>query len=281
MKRSTLRRAAAVVLVAAAAACGDSSGPVNSVTRFISRVTALDTSIVATLVTGTPPGSAMGPAAIVTAPPTVINGGSGQVRIVAADSFGTVIVFVFGYPDYYALTLPVGDTLAEVLVTIAPDLNAANFNWRFAVGDDAQSLGPYTDAPVTVVQVGTGDVQVSVSWDVDSDVDLHLVEPGGMGEEIYYGNAVAASGGELDLDSNAGCNIDQVRNENITYPGAPPSGTYTVRVDYWDSCSVSQTNYVVTVRVKGQATKVFTGSFTGTGDNGGAGSGTTITTFTY
>src|SRR5207237_4273195 len=45
----------------------------------------------------------------------------------------------------------------------------------------------------------TGDVQVSVSWDAPSDVDLHVVDP--SGEEIFYGNPASASGGQLDVVS--------------------------------------------------------------------------------
>jgi uncharacterized protein YfaP (DUF2135 family) len=132
--------------------------------------------------------------------------------------------------------------------------------------------------PIAVVSVGTGEVQVSVSWNAESDVDLHVVEPGG--EDFYYGSTTSATGGTLDLDSNAACSIDHVKNENITWANAP-SGTYTVRVDYYDDCSVAQSDYVVTVQRKGHASQTFTGSFTGPGDNGGAGSGTQITTFTF
>ena len=60
-----------------------------------------------------------------------------------------------------------------------------------------------------------------------------------------------------------------------------PSGTYTVRVDYFAECTQTNTNYVVTVQRKGHAPETFTGSFTGAGDAGGAGSGTQITTFTF
>jgi hypothetical protein len=49
-------------------------------------------------------------------------------------------------------------------------------------------------------------------------------------------------------------------------------------VDYWSSCSVPSTNYTVRVNVGGNV-QIFTGTFTGAGDQGGAGSGRTITTF--
>jgi hypothetical protein len=62
--------------------------------------------------------------------------------------------------------------------------------------------------------------------------------------------------------------------------GAAPRGTYTVRVDYWSSCGVSQTNYVVTVK-NGTATQLFQGTFTGVGDKGDQGSGRLITSISH
>ena len=49
-------------------------------------------------------------------------------------------------------------------------------------------------------------------------------------------------------------------------------------MDYWSSCNVAQTNYTVLVN-NGGSVQVVTGSFTGTGDRGGAGSGRTVATF--
>jgi hypothetical protein len=132
---------------------------------------------------------------------------------------------------------------------------------------------------VLVFAVGvSGDVQVSVSWDAPSDVDLHVVEP--SGEELWYGNSGSATGGQLDVDSNRACEIDGKQIENIRWPGRAPAGTYTVRVDYWNSCGVGRTNYLVTVR-NGTSTQTFTGFFTGPGDQGEAGSGITIGTFVH
>jgi hypothetical protein len=151
------------------------------------------------------------------------------------------------------------------------------FELLFAVADASGVVGPFTRLSTNVTQVGTGDVQVTLTWDTDADVDLHVVDP--RGEEVYYGNASAASGGELDLDSNAGCSVDGIRNENITWPvGRAPRGVYTVRVDYWSNCGAAQTSYTVRVN-NGGSVQIFTGSFTGSGDNGGAGSGRFITSF--
>jgi hypothetical protein len=124
----------------------------------------------------------------------------------------------------------------------------------------------------------TGDVQVSVSWDAPSDIDLHVVDP--FGEDIFYGNPVSSSGGQLDVDSNPACAIDGRQIENIRWSSRAPGGTYTVRVDYWAGCEVARTNYLVTVK-NGSATSTYSGFFTGSGDQGGSGSGVFITTFSH
>ena len=131
---------------------------------------------------------------------------------------------------------------------------------------------------------GTGKFQVSLSWDNPVDLDLHVVEP--SSEEIYYGNTVSSDGGTLDLDSNAACSIDGINNENVSFPNAnqpPPPGQYTVRADFYEACGMPPqgASYTVTTRVCGNV-NTFTGSFApGDADSGSAGSGRTITSFTY
>jgi len=208
----------------------------------------------------------------------LIEGGSSIRTVTGTTAFNRVVIAVQGVDGYYELTLTASVTTIDVVVSIS-QTPPATFTLQYGAGTSA-GIGAYDTEAVNVVSVGTGEIQVSVSWNTESDVDLHLVQPNG--EDIYYGNDVAASGGTLDLDSNAGCSIDGKKNENITWPtGTPPRGMYTVRVDYWSSCGVASTSYVVTVRVAGQVARTFTGTFTGSGDAGGSGSGTTITTFTY
>ena len=130
---------------------------------------------------------------------------------------------------------------------------------------------------ILVFVVGfTGDVQVSVAWNAASDVDLHVVDP--RGEEIFYGNPASASGGQLDVDSNPACRLDGRQIENIRWGTSAPGGWYTVRVDYWDACGVSATNYIVTVK-NGSSIQRFSGALTGPGDQGFSGSGVTVASF--
>lgn len=260
--------------------CSDSTDPEDTaaLATYITGVITANGSATAQLRTGSPTAGA-GPTVTVTGSSALIEGGSALRTLTASTAFNRVVIAILGVDGYYELTLTTSVTTIDVVLTVA-QMPPATFTLQYGAGTSS-GFGAFDTESVNVVNVGTGTIQVSVSWDAESDVDLHLIEPNG--EEIYYGNDVSASGGTLDLDSNAGCYIDGKKNENITWPSGttPPRGTYTVKVDYWSACSVAKTNYVVTVRVTGQTTRTYTGSFTGTGDSGGSGSGTTIATFTY
>ena len=100
--------------------------------------------------------------------------------------------------------------------------------------------------------VGTGDVQVTLTWQVDVDLDLYVTEP--SGEEIYFGYYPSSSGGELDRD-NLCSDMVIGRPENIFWPqGSAPSGTYVVSVNYFGACDTElAVNYTVRIVVEGVA----------------------------
>jgi hypothetical protein len=277
--RRLLTAAALAGAIAGGLSCGgDSNSSRIDITDYIAGLTDLAGTVTAVRHTGDPPAASGGATVNITGVGTVINGGSAQATVsTPSGSFTDIFVVVEGVDGFYQLTLANPVATEDLLLTLAQRIPRQQFDLTWGIGSTG-AVGGYQTVPVQVVAVGSGDVQVSVSWNAESDVDLHLVEPGG--EEIYYGNSSSATGGTLDLDSNPACAIDHVKNENITYAN-PPSGSYTVRVDYYDECGVTQTDYVVTVQRKGHAPETFTGSFTGAGDQGGAGSGTQITTFTF
>jgi uncharacterized protein YfaP (DUF2135 family) len=268
-------------LAPAPAAAPPPAQPTYTVSSFVSGVSASDGSS-GIMRTGTAPQPSGGPAVQPTSNNSVINGGSTQVRLRSTTAFQTVYVFVGGVTGnvggYWELRLlgPTSDT--TLVVTQSRSIPVGRFDAVYAVAASSGAVGAYSAIQTQVLAAGTGEVQVSASWDARSDVDLHVVDP--RGEEIYYGRTSSSSGGQLDLDSNAACTIDNKNNEIIRWPtGRAPSGTYTVRLDYWSSCQVASTSYVVTVN-NGGNTQTFRGTFTGPGDQGGVGSGRTITTFT-
>ena len=103
---------------------------------------------------------------------------------------------------------------------------------------------------------GTGDVQVTLAWASDSDLDLHVTEPDGT--EIYYLNTgPSATGGQLDVDSNVDC-VNDGGVENIFWPvGDAPSGDYTVSVQGFretrdDGTDCGGGDFTLSITVAGQ-----------------------------
>ena len=219
-----------------------------------------------------------GPVIGATGNTSAVNGGTADLTV-RGGAFSSIVVS--DDPDaagYYDVPTGTATGRATLRLAFAQQIDVDSLELYVAARDPSGRVGPAAAHEYDVIEVGTGDVQVTLTWDADSDVDLHVVEPGG--EEIYWGNHSSTNGGTLDLDSNAACRIDGVRNENITWPtGAAPRGTYTVRVNYWAACDVSATNYTVRINSNG-STQTFSGTLTGDGERGGLGAGMEIATFT-
>lgn len=130
--------------------------------------------------------------------------------------------------------------------------NETSFRVRLAYLDQNNQISQPVYADLLVINVGTGVLQVNLSFDNDKDVDLHLIEPNGA--HIYYANEQSENGGYLDLDSNPACSIDGVNNENIFYPSTATLevGTYYVYVDMYENCDDTiATNFVASVYLNG------------------------------
>jgi len=105
----------------------------------------------------------------------------------------------------------------------------------------------------------TGDVQLSLSWNNYNDLDIHCIDP--LGEEIYFSRKRSQSGGELDVDMNAGGKQSKEPVENIYWPpGGAPSGKYQVFVNYYAQYDDADlTTFTVGVKEKSK-TQEFSGS---------------------
>jgi uncharacterized protein YfaP (DUF2135 family) len=115
--------------------------------------------------------------------------------------------------------------------------------------------------------LGTGSVQVTLTWSTVADLDLHALEPDGT--EIKFSNRTSASGGTLDVDSNGGCSdLTSSPVENVFWANPPPPGTYTARVVYYQECGGSGSgpqSFTITVKVNGSVVLQQGGTLSGSG----------------
>lgn len=116
----------------------------------------------------------------------------------------------------------------------------------------------------SVLAAPTGALVVTLRWDTESDLDLHVVVPGGVEVWAHNINSYQAPppgtpvdplawqlGGILDFDSNAGCVIDGRRQEDVVWQAPPPAGTYVVRVDTASLCGASAARWTVDAILNG------------------------------
>lgn len=107
--------------------------------------------------------------------------------------------------------------------------------------DLSELCGGFTAAPTRSQEVvlQTGDVQVTLRWEGDADLDLYVEDP--AGDEVSFITPAVASGGQLDVDANAGC-FEQMAApvENIFWPtGGGVTGDYMITVELFSSCTTT------------------------------------------
>ena len=189
--------------------------------------------------------------------PAAIPGSANLVEVTSPVAAEKILVGVGGSNGYYEVQPHQVGSDKEIIydfVMINSQLLSDNeFTVVVAVLDENGEVTQTFETTMHLVVVGTGRLQVALAFDTDKDLDLHLIEPNG--ERIFYGNSMSDNGGELDLDSNAACDIDGVNHENIYYGdnAVVEPGEYTVYVDMWRNCDESvPTNFVLSVFYEGE-----------------------------
>jgi hypothetical protein len=171
-----------------------------------------------------------------------------------------------GVPDVAAPGLPSFRATAAFSTALVPGAYALEVRAADAAGHLGaplrQTLTALSSAPSLLV---AGALVVSLEWDTEADLDLHVVDA--SGDEIFHGAPRGASRsgaeqpdpGTLDVDSNANCTIDGLRREHVIWRAEPPAGHYVVRVDAASLCGRASAHWRVDATLDGVVLAASTG----------------------
>jgi hypothetical protein len=185
-----------------------------------------------------------------------------------------IAVYLEGDTGYWIIIPGAEDPTANLQLAFAaslsfsPALKPGMYSLTGRAVDDQGHFGPPSKAMLTAADLppDNSTLTVSLSWDRQADLDLHVVIP--YGTEIWAKNINShtppkpgdppdptgyLSGGILDFDSNANCVIDGRRQEDVYWTQPPPSGDYLVRVDTPSLCGEPQAIWTVTATLGGQS----------------------------
>ncbi|HEY1587674.1 MAG TPA: hypothetical protein VGH63_18375 [Polyangia bacterium] len=267
MASRRLRAAFALALLPVVAGCGGVSN--DSAPDAILRLSS------AQFYRGKPPAPADGPLVqqLTTMPASIIRRGAGDAVTGFVDrEASSVIIWLEGDVGYWIVqpgaieVTELGQLSFTAQATYPNNLASGSYTMHAMASDVTGKLGPVVDLALhTEDTMQTDTLLVSLGWDTESDLDLHLVTPDGT--EVWANKINSEplpqpgdnsdpngykNGGILDYDSNANCVIDGRRLENIYWTVSPPSGHYIVRVDTWSLCAESWANWRVDVTLNGQ-----------------------------
>jgi len=133
--------------------------------------------------------------------------------------------------------------------TLSPFKWKNSFSWSYAGGITDSIKERVKEAGGRV----EGELRTSLSWYNTDDLDIHVVEPSGF--HIYYGQKRSPSGGQLDVDMNAGgYNLSTAPVENIIWPNKATmrEGLYKVMVNNFARRNSQNSGYVVQIECMGQ-----------------------------
>lgn len=120
---------------------------------------------------------------------TVINGGSNIINFTSEVLLNRAMIGAKEAEGY--LDIPLQGVYDEaynlykytIILLMSQKLDT-DFGLNFAVESEQGFISKTYDTDLSVIEVGTGSLQISLSWNIDDDVDLHVVEPDG--DRIYY-----------------------------------------------------------------------------------------------
>ncbi len=113
-----------------------------------------------------------------------------------------------------------------------------------SIPDNTHACDPNKDPPRAII---------SLTWDTNVDLDLQVLAPKGILIDSKHPanpptDATMLDGvGALDHDSNAMCQIDNLRSESVVWNTVSPKGRYGIYVNLFDACKQPVVHFKVDV----------------------------------
>lgn len=225
----------------------------------------------------------------------VMNGAMNYVSIVTEKSIKKFFIGIKGVPGYWIYDPMSTRATSEFNTYVIPVMMSQSYTGNSTLVLSGQLENGDVTTPVEneifYIETMPGAIEIKLAFSNSKDVDLHLFTP--SGEHIYYGNRGGVYQNEdgndisygLDIDSNAGCSLDNINKENIYIPAElVENGTYTVVVDMYENCQPSiTTSWSIVARYQGELVTPKSGANPASGIYSvGAGNGdmTRVMTFT-
>ncbi|MDE5924308.1 MAG: hypothetical protein K2G75_03200, partial [Muribaculaceae bacterium] len=203
----------------------------------------------------------------------VMNGAMNYVTVVTDQKVSKFFLAAKEAEGYYEYVPEEKNTTSEdynsyVIPVMMSQSYSGNSTMVLSGELDNGTITKPVETELTYIETKVGALEVKLSFSNSKDIDLHLYTPND--EHIYYGNRggtyVNADGEEisygLDVDSNAGCSIDNINKENIYIPEElVEDGVYTVVVNMYSNCNSSiATNWSIVTRYQGELITPIEGS---------------------
>lgn len=200
----------------------------------------------------------------------VLNGGSSIVTVESAQPLAEFYVSVGDVEGHYtfdareATRTRAGDDYVYTFTLLVSQALDGKFTVRISALTESGEVMPAFSHEFGLIEAGTGALQVNLSFNNAKDLDLYLVLPDG--HVVFYGDPGWMTDYNqqtyeytmlwgLDIDSNAGCSIDNINSENIFFPEEyVMNGKYTVYVNLYDNCNPGiATSWTATALYQGNA----------------------------
>ena len=247
---------------------------------------------------GLPVGSNSNMLVDVTLDESVLPGGSSYLKLTSKEVLKTAYITVSGEEGYLKVDLKQDNVPGRsvqtytytVVISLSQQLKS-NFTIELTTVNSAGDISTKFSQSMTYIEAGIGDLQVNLHFSNAKDLDLYVVEPNGNiicyarpfpynsdafrrfqeyieGDEDFDEEDFPEFGKlGLDVDSNAGCEIDNINSENIFFKSENiQKGKYQVWVNMYENCnSTIATDYIVKATYKGKAVTPTFGKNPGSG----------------